>query len=55
MSGVSIVDGWADVFRIGGEQNMLELEHLEHRIDPENPPEGYPWGSSRYRVTEDWW
>ena len=46
-------DGRADVFRIGGEQNMLE--HLEHRIDPENPPEGYPWGSSRYRITEDWW
>ena len=31
------------------------LEHLEYRIDPENPPEGYPWGSSRYRITEDWW
>ena len=48
-------DGWADVFRIDGEQNMLEP--LERRIDPEHPPEGYPWGSSRYRVTEDssWW
>ena len=45
--------GWADVFRIGGEQNMLE--RLEHRIGPQSPPEGYPWGSSRYRVTKDWW
>ena len=45
--------GWADVFRIGGEQNVLE--RLEHRIGPQNPPEGYPWGSSRYRVTKDWW
>ena len=45
--------GWADVFRIGGEQNMLEC--LEHRIGPQNPPEGYPWGSPRYRVTKDWW
>jgi hypothetical protein len=31
------------------------LERLEHRIGPQNPPEGYPWGSSRYRVTKDWW
>ena len=45
--------GWADVFRIGGEQNMLE--RLEHRIGPQSPPEGYPWGSSRYRVTKGWW
>ena len=46
-------DGLADVFRIGGEQNMLE--RLEHQIGPKHPPEGYPWGSSRYQVTEDWW
>ena len=45
--------GWADVFRIGGEQNVLE--RLEHRIGPQNLPEGYPWASSRYRVTKDWW
>ena len=46
-------DGLGDVCRIGGEQNMLE--RLERTIGPEQPPEGYPWGSSHYRVTEDWW
>ena len=45
--------GLGYVCRFGGEQNMLE--RLEHTIGPEHPPEGYPWGSSRYQVTEDWW
>jgi WD40 repeat protein len=57
-------DGWnvwcpcygteAEVWRVGGGQNMLEC--LEHRTGIEDPPEESPWGSScGYRVTEDWW
>jgi len=42
------------VWRVGGEQRVLE--RLEQTVDIEDPPEGYPWGSSRgYRVTNDWW
>jgi len=30
--------------------------YLEQTVGVEDPPEGYPWGSSRgYRVTSDWW
>ena len=46
--------GDVTVWRVGGEQKMLEL--LEPKVDMEDPPEGNPWGSSRgYRVTNDWW
>jgi len=44
----------AEVWRVGGGQKVLE--RLEQMVDIEDPPEGYPWGSSRgYRVTNDWW
>jgi WD40 repeat protein len=47
-------NGGAGVWRIGSGQNVLE--HLEHRVDVESPPEGYPWTSSHgYQVTKDWW
>jgi hypothetical protein len=46
-------NGEADVWRIGG-QSVLEC--LEHTVDIEHPPEGYPWASSQgYQVTDDWW
>jgi len=46
--------GEAEVWRVGDEQGVLEC--LEQTVDIEDPPEGYPWGSSRgYRVTDDWW
>jgi len=46
--------GEAEVWRIVGGQKVLE--RLEQTVDIGNPPEGYPWGSSRgYRVTDDWW
>jgi len=33
-----------------------EVRDLEHRVDIERPPEGYPWASPcGYRVTDDWW
>jgi hypothetical protein len=32
------------------------LECLGHTVDPEHPPEGYPWASPHgYQVTNDWW
>jgi hypothetical protein len=41
------------VWRVGGED---VLKCLGHAVDPENPPKGYPWGSScDYQVTDDWW
>ena len=44
----------AAVWRVGSGQKVLE--DLELTVDIEDPPEGYPWGSSRgYRVTDDWW
>jgi len=47
-------EGEAEVWRVCGGQNVLE--RLEQTVDIEDPPEGYPWGSSRgYRVTNDWW
>jgi len=47
-------EGEAEVWRVCGGQNVLE--RLEQTVDIEDPPEGYPWGSSRgYRVTDDWW
>ena len=46
-------EGEAEVWRIGGGQ---ALERIEQTVDIEDPPEGYPWGSSRgCRVTNDWW
>jgi len=46
--------GEAEVWRVGGGQKVLE--RLEQTVDIEDPPEGYPWGSSLgYRVTDDWW
>ena len=46
--------GTAMAWRIGSGEDVLE--RLEHAVDIEHPPEGYPWGSSRgYRVTKDWW
>jgi WD40 repeat protein len=47
-------DGGANVWRAGGEQNLLD--HLEQKVDIEHLPEGYPWRSSYgYQVTDDWW
>lgn len=43
--------GRAIARRVGGEWK----EHPKWISDIENPPEGYPWGSSQYRVTDDWW
>jgi WD40 repeat protein len=44
----------AEVWRVGGEQNMLEC--LDNATSIEEPAEGSPWGSScGYQVTEDWW
>jgi WD40 repeat protein len=49
----AVESGEAEVWRVG-EQNVLE--HLEHTVSLENPPEGYPWASSQgYQVTDDWW
>ena len=32
------------------------VESLRGNIDPDHPPEGYPWASSRgYQVSKDWW
>ena len=46
--------GKTEVWRVGGGRKGLEL--LERTVDVEDPPEGYPWASSRgYRVTDDWW
>jgi len=46
--------GEAEVWRVGGGQKVLE--RLEQTVDIEDPPEGYPWGSSLgCRVTDDWW
>jgi WD40 repeat protein len=46
--------GEAEVCRVGSGQKGLE--RLEHRVNVEHPPEGYPWGSScGYQVTDDWW
>ena len=46
--------GGAYVWRVGSGKEVLEDRGLT--IDIEDPPEGYPWGSSRgYRVTDDWW
>jgi WD40 repeat protein len=43
----------AEVWRVS-ERNALETRGSE--VDVENPPEGYPWGSSHgYQVTGDWW
>jgi hypothetical protein len=42
------------VWRVGGEEDVLE--YLGYTIDPEHPPEGYPWAPSHgYQVTDDWW
>ena len=41
------------VWRAGGED---VLKHLGQTVDPEHPPEGYPWASSHgYQLTDDWW
>jgi WD40 repeat protein len=46
--------GEVEVWRVGGGQNVLK--RLEHEVDIECPPEGYPWASSQgYWVTDDWW
>ena len=43
-----------EVWRVGGERSVLESRGRD--VDVENPPAGYPWGSSLgYRVTKDWW
>jgi WD40 repeat protein len=43
-----------EVWGVGGERNALEAQG--DKVDVENPPEGYPWGSSHgYQVTGDWW
>jgi len=42
------------VFRVG--DGVRWLEDVTHKVDVEDPPEGYPWASSRgYQVTDDWW
>jgi len=42
------------VLRVGDGERWLE--DVTHKVDVEDPPEGYPWASSRgYRVTNDWW
>ena len=46
--------GEASVLRVCGGEKVLE--YLKLKVGIEDPPEGYPWGSSRgYRVTDDWW
>ena len=46
-------DGEAEVRRF---DDGKVQESLGHGVGIENPPEGYPWGSSLgYRVTDDWW
>ena len=47
-------DGEKKVFRVNDVGRRLE--DVTHKVDVEDPPEGYPWKSSRgYRVTNDWW
>ena len=42
------------VFKVCGGQQVAQ--ELEHGVDIEHPPEGYPWAPScDYRVTDDWW
>ena len=47
-------DGCGQVSRVGdGEQEQLDIKG---RVDIEDPPEGYPWVSSRgYRVMDNRW
>ena len=45
------IRGNAEVWRVRGGRDKLEP-----LVDMEDPPEGYPWGSScGYRITDDWW
>ena len=47
-------DGCGDVFGVGASRQVLR--DTGRRIDIRDPPEGYPWASSRgCRVTDDWW
>ena len=58
-------DGCGEVLRVGDwkeEQWDPVKEQWEERWEPEgivdieDPPEGYPWASSRgYRITDNWW
>ena len=46
--------GEVEVWRVGGEQNILE--HLEHTVNLNHPPEGSPWASSQgYQVVDNQW
>ena len=46
--------GEAGIWRVGS--GWKGLKNLNLEVGIEDPPEGYPWGSSRgYRVTDDWW
>jgi hypothetical protein len=42
MSGVSVETVGRMCLESTGSRTCWRLEHLEHHIDPENPPEGYP-------------
>ena len=47
-------NGRASVWRVGSGQEGMK--NLNLKVGIEDPPEGYPWGSSRgYRITDDWW
>jgi len=47
-------DDGEQVFRV--DDLGRRLEDVTRKVDIEDPPEGYPWASSRgYRVTYDWW
>ena len=47
-------DGGATVWRVG--RGWQRVGDPRREVDIEDPPEGYPWGSSHgYRVTDDWW
>jgi len=49
-------DGKGGVVRVGVDGGKEGLQELGHQVDIEDPPEGYPWASSRgYWVTNDWW
>jgi hypothetical protein len=47
-------EGEVVVWRVGGKEDVLKC--LWHTLDPEHPPEGYPWAPScGYQVTDEWW
>ena len=47
-------DGGASVWRVAS--GWRGLKGMKREVNIEDPPEGYPWGSSHgYRVTDDWW